>query len=84
MAISLQHLTMAANGRIVIPAAMRGALGVQGGGKLVARLVEGTVVLEPLEAAIRRAQAMVARYAPRGSGLVDELIAERRAAARRE
>ena len=53
-----QHLTMAANGRIVIPAAMRGALGVLGGGKLVARLVEGTVILEPLAAAIHRAQAM--------------------------
>ena len=79
-----QNLTMAANGRIVIPAAMRGALGVLGGGKLVARLVEGTVVLEPLEAAIRRARAMVARYAPAGSPLVDELIAERHAAARRE
>ena len=79
-----QNLTIAANGRVVIPADMRLALGVQGGGKLVARLVEGAVILEPLEAAIRRAQTMVARYAPPGSGLADELIAERRAAALRE
>ena len=78
------NLTIAANGRVVIPANMRAQLGLQGGGKLVARLVDGAVVLEPVDAAIRRAQAMVAKYVPDGTGLVDELIAERRAAADRE
>ncbi len=72
-------LTIAPNGRIVIPANMRGELGWQGGGKLLARLVDGTVVLEPVDAAIRRAQEMVSHYVPKNSGLVDELISERRA-----
>jgi len=35
--------------------------------------LRATVILEPLEAAIRRAQAMVGRYAPPGLGLADEL-----------
>ncbi|WP_284944187.1 AbrB/MazE/SpoVT family DNA-binding domain-containing protein [Acidisoma cladoniae] len=78
------NLTLAPNGRVVIPANMRAELGLQGGGSLVARLVDGTVVLEPLDAAIRRAQAMVRRCIPDGAGVVDELIAERRAAADRE
>jgi AbrB family looped-hinge helix DNA binding protein len=78
------NLTIAANGRVVIPANMRAALGLQGGGKLVARLVDGTIVLEPLDAAIRRAQAMVARYVPPGTSLIEELMAERRRAAERD
>jgi antitoxin PrlF len=78
------NLTIAPNGRVVIPANMRAELGWQGGGTVLARLVEGTVVLEPVDAAIRRAQAMVRQYVPQGSGLVDELISERHAAAARE
>jgi AbrB family looped-hinge helix DNA binding protein len=78
------NLTIAPNGRVVIPANMRAQLGLPTGGKVVARLVGGTVVLEPVEAAIRRAQEMVAKYVPRDGGLADELIAERRAAAEHE
>ncbi len=77
-------LTIAPNGRIVIPANMRAELGWQKGGKLLARLVDGAVVLEPIDAAIRRAQALVRQYVPANSGLVDELIAERHKAAERE
>jgi AbrB family looped-hinge helix DNA binding protein len=77
-------LTIAANGRVVIPANMRAELGLYGGGQVVARLVDGAVVLEPVAAAVRRAQAMVRRYIPQGTGLVDELIADRRAEAERE
>ena len=34
------NLTVAPNGRVVIPAAMRAALGLEGGGRVVARLVD--------------------------------------------
>ncbi len=78
------NLTLAPNGRVVIPANMRAELGFQGGGKLHARLEDGVLILEPMDAAIRRAQAMVRKYVPERSGLVDELIAERRAAAENE
>lgn len=63
---------------------MRAELGFQHGGKVIARIVNGTVVLEPIEASIRRAQDMVRRYVPDHVDLVADLIAERRAAAERE
>lgn len=37
-----------------------------------------------IEAAVARAQDLVGRYVPKGVNLADELIAERRAEARRE
>jgi hypothetical protein len=52
--------------------------------KLVARLVNGALVLEPIDVAIRGAQAMVRAYIPDNAGVVDELIAERHAAAEGE
>ena len=74
-------LTMASNGRVVIPARMRADLGLAGGERLAVRVLDGALVLEPVSTAIARAQQLVARYVPPGSGLVDELIAERHAAA---
>ncbi len=84
MTMSQASLTIAPNGRVVIPANMRAELGFQHGGKVIARVVDGTVVLEPIEAAIRRAQEMVRKYVPDDVDLVAELIAERRAAAELE
>lgn len=75
------NLVVAANGRVLIPANMRAALGWHGGSLILARLVEGAVILEPVEAAIARAQAMVSRYVPQNSGLIDELVSERKHAA---
>jgi len=76
-------LTMASNGRVVIPASMRAELGLRDGEKLVARVENGAVVLEPVSVALTRAQALVAKYIPDGRGIVDEFIAERHAAAER-
>lgn len=75
------HLTMAENGRVLIPAEVRAALGLKAGGKVVARLEDGALVIEPIDAAIRRVQAMMRPYAKPGESLVEELIAERRRAA---
>ncbi len=77
-------LTVAPNGRLVIPAAMRESLGFTNGGKLIARLEDGVLILETVEAAVRRAQAMVRKYVPTGVSLADELVAERHAAAKHE
>ena len=78
------NLTIAPNGRVVIPANMRAELGCQSGGKLLARLVDGSIILEPIDIAVHRAQAMVSHYIPKNSGVVDELISERREAAMSE
>jgi len=66
------------------PAAMRQALGVTKGGKLIARLEDGVLSLETVETTVRRAQAILRQYIPEGVSLVDELIAERREAAKLE
>ncbi len=78
------HLMVAANGRVVIPADIRAALGVKDGGKLIARVENGALVLETVHAALAKVQAMIREYVPEGTSLVDELIAERRAEAERE
>lgn len=78
------QLSVASNGRLVIPAEMRAALGCQGGGKLLARLEDGVLLLEPVDVAVKRAQAMVRRYVPEAAALTAELLAERRAEARGE
>ncbi len=77
-------VNVAANGRVVIPAELREKLGVRGGGKMIARLVDGALVLEPREVAIRRARKLVAKYVPKDADIIGELIAERRAEALRE
>jgi AbrB family looped-hinge helix DNA binding protein len=80
------RVTMAPNGRVVIPAGMRAELGLSEGGSLVARIENGTVVLEPYKVVIDRVRALVQRHAPADSGIgvVDELLADRRVEASRE
>jgi AbrB family looped-hinge helix DNA binding protein len=74
-------LTVSANGRVVIPARIRAELGLRSGEKVVARVVGGALVLEPVAVAIKRAQALIRRRAGSGPSPVDELLAERRQAA---
>lgn len=71
-------------GRVVVPAAIRHELGIGEGSELMARVEGSGIVLEPRSAAIGRLQALVAAAVPEGVSLADELIAERRAEARRE
>lgn len=71
-------VTMASNGRLVIPAPIRAELRLENGGRLVARVQDGAIVLEPIAHAIARAQELVRRYVPEGVSLADELIEERR------
>lgn len=78
------NLTVAPTGRIIIPAAMRAKLGCPKGGKILARLVDNTIVLEPINAAVQRAQELVSQYIPQRADIVDELIAERHLAAKNE
>lgn len=71
-------------GRLVIPAAYRKALGIVPGDELIVILEEGELrILTPLQA-VRRAQAMVRRYVPEGTPLVDELLTDRREESARE
>ena len=82
--MSENHVIMSANGRIVIPASIRRAIGMPHGGSFVVHLRDGEVHLEPTTLAIARVQSLVRQYVPEAVSLSDELIAERRAAAERE
>jgi AbrB family looped-hinge helix DNA binding protein len=72
------------DGRVVIPAAFRDALGLSEGDVLFAHLENGELHLLTSTAAMRRAQAIVRQFVPEGISLVDELIEERRKEVERE
>ena len=78
------RIRVAPNGRMVLPIRLRRKLRVEEGGLLIIHEDEGRLVLESVDDAARRAQALVRQYAPQASGVVDELLAERRVEAARE
>lgn len=71
-------------GRILIPSSFRKALRIKHGDTLVLRVVDHELRVTTAQQQILRAQAVVRKHVKPGTSLVDELIAERRQAARRE
>lgn len=67
----------------MIPAALREEMGIEAGDKLSAQVEDGRLVLEQQAEALNRVQRRF-RHASGERKLVDELIAERRAAAASE
>ena len=72
------------NGRVVIPASFRKVLGINIGDEVILRMEDDEVRITTLKRRIERAQRLVRKHVKRGRSLVDELIAERREAARNE
>src|SRR5216684_1604401 len=72
------------NGRVVIPAAFRKALGINAGDEDVLRMEDDELRITTLKRRIERAQRLVRKHVKPGTSLVDELIAERREAALNE
>jgi len=72
------------NGRVVIPASFRRALGINAGDEVVLRIEDDELRITTLQRRLERAQRLVRKHVKRGASLVDELIAERREAARNE
>jgi AbrB family looped-hinge helix DNA binding protein len=72
------------NGRVVIPAAFRKTLGIKAGDEVVLRVENNELRILTLKQRIERAQRLVRQHVKPGTSLVDELIAERREAAKRE
>ncbi len=71
-------------GRILIPAAIRKALGIDVGDNVVLRLEDFELRISTMRGRIRRAQEHVRKYVPAGVSLSEELSAERREAAKHE
>ena len=73
------HVSMAPNGRLVIPADVRSALGMEKGGAFVLSMdADGVVHLEPMNRVVQRVQNDVARYVAEDDDLADALVADRR------
>ena len=72
------------NGRVVIPAAFRKAMGINVGDEVVLRIEDNELRILTLKRRIERAQLLVRKHVKPGTSLVEELIAERREAAKRE
>jgi AbrB family looped-hinge helix DNA binding protein len=73
-------LVVGQQGRLVIPAEVRNALGIAAGDKLHLRLVGKSVVLERPQDAAGELRGLASRV-PKDRSLVDELLEERRIAA---
>ncbi|MEG4596188.1 AbrB/MazE/SpoVT family DNA-binding domain-containing protein [Microcoleus sp. F8_C2] len=70
-------------GRLVIPAPLRGSLGLEAGDLLIVRLEAGRLVLEKPETVKYRLKARFSAL-PKRLSLADELLAERPEEAKRE
>lgn len=77
------RLRLGPQGRLVIPAHFRRALGMEAGHALIASIHDGRLVVEPCGSALERLRSRFAAAAA-GEDLAAELLAERRQEARRE
>lgn len=72
------------NGRVVIPASFRKALGINVGDEVLLRIRDDELRITTQQRRIQRAQRRAQRYLKAGTSLVAELLAERREAARND
>ena len=80
-----QTVKIIEGGKLVIPAAMRRAMGVERGDTVVVELLpEGELRVRSLAGAVKRAQMLVRGFVKGDASPVDELIAERRKASESE
>ena len=73
------EVKLESNGRVLLPAEVRRALGVQPGDTLLLDVGEEGILLWTRDMAGRGLQALVSRSVPAGASLVDELSMMRRA-----
>jgi len=72
------------NGRVVIPASFRRALGIRSGDSVILRIEDDELRITTLRQRLAKAQGLVRKHTRARKSLADELIAERREAARHE
>ena len=82
--LTIAHLRIGKNGRIVIPVEFRRAVGIGPEDDLVLRIEEGELKISTRRQQLRKAQEIVQKSIKRGVSLSRQLIADRRAEARRE
>jgi AbrB family looped-hinge helix DNA binding protein len=75
---------LTANGRVVIPAAVRKALDLRPGDELIMRVEDGELRLSTRRQTLARVRRMIRRYIPSDEDLTQSLIDDRRKEAERE
>ena len=83
-AMHVETAHVSSNGRVVIPVAYRRALGLKSGGEVIFRLEDDQIQITTMKLNLDRARRRVQKYSRPGKSLADELIAERREAAKHE
>jgi AbrB family looped-hinge helix DNA binding protein len=83
MATPSNEIQIGPQGRLVVPAALRRKLGLHPGERLLIRVKDGALILEPRQVVERRLRERFRTVDPHVS-LVDALISERRAEAARD
>lgn len=79
-----QGVRLDRSGRVLVPAAIRKALGITPGQMLQISLVEGSIRLQTVEFGLEQIWAIAERNRDSTGNVVDDFIAERRAAAAKE
>jgi bifunctional DNA-binding transcriptional regulator/antitoxin component of YhaV-PrlF toxin-antitoxin module len=75
---------LVSGGRLQIPARVRRELGLRDGDAVLMKTVRGELRVRPLRDVVAGIQARLRKFVPEDVSLADELIADRRAEARRE
>ena len=84
MEIKEAHTRINENGRVVVPASFRRALGVKSGDTLILRLENNELRITTFRQRLAKAQELVSKLKIKSRSLADELISERRKEAARE
>lgn len=81
---TVTRLRVNENGRVVIPATFRKALGINPGDEVLLRLEDDELRITTQKKRLEKARRLIRKYVKPGESLVDELIADRREAAAKE
>ena len=73
------HAFLGQDGRLLIPAVLREAAGINRGDRLFLRVVDDQIVVEAFRTTIKRIQDLLEPLKEPGVSYVDEFLAERRA-----
>jgi antitoxin PrlF len=84
MYMNAQRGKLVSGGRLQVPAELRRLLGLADGDPVLLRVVDGELHVRPVRNALERVQSRLRAHISAGVSLSEDLIADRRAAARDE
>jgi AbrB family looped-hinge helix DNA binding protein len=80
---AIERVKISEGGRLVIPAAMRDALGVKPGDTLLLKLDNGSLLVDTITSAVRRVHAIAKKYDTGINNAVDQFLVDKREEQRR-